>query len=151
MAIILGILALITASKCWINKWKHISSQYKKFKSIWLEACHSSKMPSPATEAWQDTLHPFYVPSDHIQDYSQSTLFLCVLLRAYQHSCWYQLVSDWQFQPRGVVSDIASLQVPRIPWREELLVLHTWRMRKKNWKVPYINSIGTLVHQIKLC
>jgi hypothetical protein len=74
------------------------------------------------------------VPSDHIQDYSQSTLFLCVLLRAYQHSCWYQLVSDWQFQPRGVVSDIASLQVPRIPWREELLVLHTWRMRKKELK-----------------
>lgn len=50
-------------------------------------AYHRSKMPSPVKEAWQDTLHPFYVPSVHIQDYSQSILFLYALLRACQHSC----------------------------------------------------------------
>jgi hypothetical protein len=89
IAIILGIFALITASKCWINKLENSNSQYMQFKTLWFEAYpyHSSKTPSPVTEAWQDTLHPFYVPSDHIQDYSQSTLFLCVLLRAYRHSC----------------------------------------------------------------
>jgi hypothetical protein len=30
IATILGILALITASKCWMNKWKHIGIQFMK-------------------------------------------------------------------------------------------------------------------------
>lgn len=85
MATILGILALITASKCWMKKWKYISNQFIQFKLF--EQSTSHKMPSPETEAQQDTLHPFYVPSDHNRDYFQSTPFLCVVLRACQHFC----------------------------------------------------------------